>query len=167
LREAEQRRGEAHEIGPDKKRAQEDAAYGSCGGGIKWSLGAPNLRSRGLDKLTVANSGRTDRLASAAVEAFPHLLAETGAPEIEARFANRLDETNPAARSGRFCHSLQIGGAGREAQTAPNASVEDGRAGLVSSAEAHRHVIGHCRALPSPCMSVTSPDETGLREKTN
>ena len=90
LGDAQQRRGEAHQIEPREQRAKQCGTCGSDEYRVAGCFGAPDLRARRLDELTVMHPGRTNGLAGAAIEALPHLLDEAGAEQVESRFATAL-----------------------------------------------------------------------------
>jgi hypothetical protein len=98
LREPQRRSACAHELGSFKQRACQPLQDATARR-LRPALRAPDLSPSGLDQLTVTDARGTDRLARAAIEALPHLLDEPSAAQIQMGFADRLDETNAAART--------------------------------------------------------------------
>jgi hypothetical protein len=103
-----------HQVELSKEARQHEALHLSARR-LPRDMSSLDLRAGRFYQLTVMNAGRTDRFARAAVQALPHLFDETRAQEIESRFSDRFDETNPAAGTRRFCHSFQIRRTGRQA----------------------------------------------------
>src|SRR5580700_323367 len=160
LKEAQHRGGRTHDLRAAEECAQKPPSR-SLARRIEGSLGTPDLHASGFDELTVRNARRADRLAGSAIEALPHLRHEARAEQIETRFADGFDETNTAAWARGFCHSLEIGGAGWQAETAPNAGVVYRRVRLVGSAKASfdrlRLLRASCKlAHPRTCLRPKS-----------
>ncbi len=82
---------------------------------------------------------------------------------VEPPFADRFDETNPAARAGGFCHSLEIRRARRQAEAAADARIVNDATGLIGSAETGRARARSSAYVPSPPVSAQLSSEQNAR----